>query len=47
MKQINHFNIVRIHEVIDDDESDKIYIGKEINQISYGILLIWTFIRMG
>ena len=28
MMAINHINIVRVHEIIDDPSSDKIYLGK-------------------
>ena len=27
MKKLRHKNIVRLHEVIDDNEGDKIYMG--------------------
>ena len=33
MKKLNHENIVRLHEVIDDDEGDKIYMGMYIYNI--------------
>ncbi len=29
MKKLRHPNVVRLYEVIDDDEGDKLYIGKE------------------
>lgn len=28
MKKLQHANLVRLHEVIDDDENDKLYMGK-------------------
>ena len=29
LKLLNHPNVVRLHEVIDDEEDDKLYIGKD------------------
>ena len=28
MKMLNNPNVIRLHEVIDDDEGDKLYMGK-------------------
>jgi len=28
MKKLQHPNLIRLHEVIDDDENDKLYMGK-------------------
>ncbi len=35
MKKLHHKNLVRLHEVIDDDENDKLYLSKitSINDI--------------
>ena len=29
MKKLCHSNVVKLHEVIDDDEGDKLYMGNE------------------
>jgi hypothetical protein len=31
MKKMQHVNLVKLHEVIDDDENDKLYMSKWIN----------------
>ena len=33
MKKLDHPNVIRLHEVIDDEERDKLYMGEEINNI--------------
>ena len=30
MKKLQHPNLVRLHEVIDDDENEKLYMGKKL-----------------
>lgn len=44
MKKLRHTNVVRLHEVIDDDETDKLYMSKVYIVIDYcsnGPILDW------
>ena len=44
MKKLRHKNVVRLHEVIDDDETDKLYMSKLHSVIDYcanGPILDW------
>lgn len=44
MKKLRHKNVVRLHEVIDDDETDKLYMSKLYSVIDYcanGPILDW------
>ena len=29
MKKLEHPNLIQLHEVLDDDENDKLYMGKK------------------
>lgn len=53
MKKLQHPNLVKLHEVIDDEENDKLYMGKLIhdnrmclhtvmNYCANGELLTWN-----
>ena len=51
MKKLQHPNLVRLHEVIDDDENDKLYMGNYssllmsilvMDYCELGELLVWN-----
>jgi [calcium/calmodulin-dependent protein kinase] kinase len=37
MKKLQHPNLIRLHEVIDDDENDKLYMSKIFINITRAI----------
>jgi hypothetical protein len=46
MKKLQHPNLIRLHEVIDDDENDKLYMGMfstvlSLPLYSYGLCRAW------
>ena len=49
MKKLDHPNVIQLHEVLDDEEEDKLYMGKQLtrNEIvmdyaKYGEVLKWN-----
>lgn len=51
MKKLHHPNLIRLHEVIDDNENDKLYMGKLILRLmiievmdyaKYGEIMKWS-----
>ena len=57
MKKLDHPNVVRLHEVIDDEDRDKLYMGESIifcfllvmkyDKCSFGLCCEGTINRMG
>jgi hypothetical protein len=45
MKKLQHPNLIRLHEVIDDDENDKLYLSKSLILII--IFLVLDFAEKG
>jgi serine/threonine protein kinase len=46
MKKLQHPNLIQLHEVIDDDENDKLYLGK-IYLLSLNVYKVMDFAEQG